>query len=87
MSASLKGKGLKKLRYDSIEHNTRINWLRKNAHLTHVNDSMEVSEDGQYITLSVLLDDVVFQRYRKEFDSEAFNEEKRGNYRQAPKGW
>ena len=81
MSADLKGKGLKKLRYDSIEHDKRMRWLRNHAHITHVNDSMEFSEDGQHITLNVLLDDVVHQRYLKEFEPETFVKEKRQKYR------
>ena len=60
MSAALKGKQLHRLTYDSIEHVERMNWLRQNAHLSHVNDSMDVSDDGQFITLEVLLDDVVY---------------------------
>ena len=60
MSAVLKGKRLFRMSYDSMEHNVRLNWLRKNAQLTDLTESMEVSPDGSIITLSVLLDDVTF---------------------------
>lgn len=76
MGATLKGKKLYKLKYDSVEHTERLNWLRKNASLEHINDTMEVSDDGRFITLAVLLDAVVFQRYLKEFEPELFKEEK-----------
>ena len=74
MSADLKGKQLYKLVYQSWEHSERFNWLRLNGHLNDISDSMEVSEDGQTITLEVLLDDVVFNRYLKEFEPEVFEE-------------
>lgn len=76
MGASLKGKKVYKLKYDSVEHTERLNWLRKNASLELVNDSMEVSDDGRFITITVLLDTVIFQRYLKEFEPELFKEEK-----------
>lgn len=60
MSADLKGKQIYKLQYDSIEHSERLNWLRQNAQLSHLNDKMEVSPDGSSITMEVLLDEVVF---------------------------
>ena len=72
MGASLKGKKIYKLKYDSMEHTERVNWLRSNARLENVNETMEVSDDGKYITLAVLLDNVVFQRYLKEFEPEMF---------------
>ena len=76
MGASLKGKKVYKLKYDSVEHTERLNWLRKNASLELVKDSMEVSDDGRFITITVLLDTVIFQRYLKEFEPELFKEEK-----------
>ena len=68
MSADLKGKQLYRLEYDSMDHSRRLNWLRNNAQLAHAEDQMEFSDDGSTITLSVLLDDVVFNRYLKEFE-------------------
>ena len=76
MSADLKGKQVFKLSYDSIEHNERINWLRRNAQISFVDDQMEVSDDGSTITLKVLLDDVIFHRYLKEFEPQLFSEHK-----------
>ena len=74
MSVTLKGKKEYHLQYDSLEHNVRLNWLKNNAELAHVDDNMEVSDDGMLITLKVLLDDVTFQRYLKEFETELFDE-------------
>lgn len=90
MSAALKGKQMHRLTYDSLEHGQRINWLRQNAainlDLERDENLMEVSEDGSQITLNVLLDPVVFQRYLKEFEPKQFGEVKkqRGS---APEGW
>ena len=49
MSAALKGKQMHKLTYDSLDHNERLNWLRKNASLDPNllgENAMEVSDDG-----------------------------------------
>ena len=73
MSADLKGKQEYHLKYDSLEHYERLNWLKSNADLAHMDDNMEVSDDGKYITLKVLLDDVTIQRYLKEFEPEMFD--------------
>lgn len=76
MSAVLKNKKLYKLEYDSIEHQTRADWLRKNASLSEITETMEVSDDGATISLELLLDDVIFQRYLKEFEPEIWAENK-----------
>ena len=86
MSADLKGKRLYKLEYASWEHGERLNWLRKNALIADITDRMEVSPDGQVIKLEVLLDDVIFNRYLKEFEPEVFAENK-SRSRKAPQGW
>ena len=87
MSASLKGKQLYKLEYLSYEHGERFKWLRQHAHLSSdISEAMEVSSDGSTIILQVLLDDVVFNRYLKEFEPEIFSE-KREKSRRAPEGW
>ena len=50
MSATLKGKQMHRLSYDSLEHVERMNWLRVNAaldpNLQGDGNLMEVSEDG-----------------------------------------
>ena len=73
MTATLKGKQLYALKYPSWEHNDRLNWLVANASVAHTGDQMvEVSEDGQEMTFEVLLDDVVYQRYLKQFEPALF---------------
>ena len=74
LSAFTKGKQEYRLKYDSLEHFERLNWLKSNADLAHMDNNMEVSDDGKYITLKVLLDDVTFQRYLKQFEPELFDE-------------
>jgi len=44
---------------------------------------MEVSPDGQVIKLEVLLDEVIFNRYLKEFEPEVFAQNK-ARSREAP---
>ena len=50
-SADLKGKQVYKLSYDSIEHNERVTWLRRNAQIQYFDDAIEVSDDGSVISL------------------------------------
>ena len=77
MAAELKGKRKYVLKYEAWEHADRIQWIMANAQLTSPPDQMQVSEDGQWFEIEVQLDDVVYQRYLKNFEPEQFAEIKR----------
>ena len=47
---------------------------------------MEVSDDGSKITIEVLIDEVVYQRYLKTFHPQQFEQAKKGRL-EAPSDW
>lgn len=49
--------------------NKRISWLYKHASITQEED---FEYDGEFISVKVLLDEVTYQRYLKEFERELF---------------
>ena len=65
------GKTLVKLQYPSWEHNERVSWLIKWAQISPPSE-FETSDDGQAITLEVMVDEVVYQQYLKKFEPEQF---------------
>ena len=65
MTTASMGKQYFTLSYDCAQHNKRIGWLYKNAGITK---EEEFLYEGDQISVKVLLDDVTYMRYLKEFE-------------------
>jgi len=69
LASALMGKKHYRLEYPCDQHNKRISWLYKHAGITQEED---FDYDGEFISVKVLLDEVTYQRYLKEFERELF---------------
>ena len=65
------GKSYINLKYPAWEHEKRVKWLLNFAKITDPTN-FEVDSESQYITMRVLMDDVVHMKYLKEFEPEEF---------------
>ena len=65
MTNTLKGKKKYQLTYQAWEHAERLEWLMKNAKIQSAPEQVGMSDDGMELTIEILLDDVVYQRYLK----------------------
>ena len=72
LSTDRMGKKMYRIEYPGVEHNRRISWLNKHASITQ---DCEFEYNGDMITISVLIDDVTYKRFLKEFERESFMQE------------
>jgi 50S ribosomal subunit-associated GTPase HflX len=63
------GKKMYRIEYPGHEHNKRISWLYKHASIAQ---DGEFEYNGNMIAINVLLDEVTYKRYLKEFESDTF---------------
>jgi hypothetical protein len=61
------GKSHYELEYPCEEHSKRISWLYKHASITEHHD---FEYEGENIKVTMLLDDIIYKRYLKEFSYE-----------------
>ena len=71
LAMAVTGKRYHTLSYPGEEHHKRMRWLSKNA---GVNEEEDFQYEGNTISVRVLLDDVAYQRYLKEFEPALFEE-------------
>ena len=67
LSASLMGKTHYVLSYKYSEHDKRSKWLRENANISQIDD-LDFDEESESITVRLLMDEVVYQKYLKQFE-------------------
>jgi len=70
LASTLMGKKYYRLEYPYDEHNKRLSWLYKHASITQDED---FEYQGDFISVKILLDEVTYQRYLKEFEREIFD--------------
>ena len=70
MTSELMGKEYYELEYPCEEHYKRISWLYKHASIT---EQQDFQYEGENIKVTMLLDEIIYKRYLKEFELE--NEE------------
>lgn len=77
------GKKLIELKYNYSEHGKVTRWLQEHANISSVGD-LEYDDKGM-ISVRVPIDDVIYQKYLKQFESEKF-EDSRVNQRGIQEG-
>lgn len=77
------GKKLIELKYNYSEHVKVTRWLQEHANISSVGD-LEYDDKGM-ISVRVPIDDVIYQKYLKQFESEKF-EDSRVNQKRNPRG-
>ena len=65
MAATCMNKQMYRLTYPCTEHNQRLSWLLKHA---AINSQQDFQYEGDFITIKVLLDDVIYHKYLKHFN-------------------
>jgi len=70
LASKVMGKKYYRLEYPYDQHNKRISWLYKHSSITQEED---FEYEGDVISVKVLLDEVTYQRYLKEFEREIFD--------------
>lgn len=69
LAVAVTGKKYRTLTYPGEQHYIRRRWLSRHG---GVNEEDDFQYDGEAISVRVLLDDVAYQRYLKEFEPELF---------------
>ena len=67
------GKEYVTLTYPAYEHEKRVKWLLNFAKITDPSN-FEVDNEGQFITMNVMMDDVIHMKYLKEFEPNTFQD-------------
>lgn len=75
MVAKIMGKSTIELQYPAWEHEIRVKWLLQHAKITDPSN-FKVDDDGSKITMNVLMDEVTYFKYLKEFEPETFKKVK-----------
>ena len=70
LAGAIMGKKHYRLEYPYDQHNKRLSWLYKHASITRDPD---FEYHGDFISVKILLDEVTYQRYLKEFEREIFD--------------
>lgn len=87
MACDRMGKKMHRIEYPGVEHNKRISWLNKYA---SISQDCEFEYLNDKIAISVLIDDVTYKRYLKEFEMDSFIQENQSKKRvkgMPPPGW
>lgn len=71
LSADIMGKKYYQLTYNQADHAKISRWLLNAANITQLDDLTYNAENSK-ITVSVLMDEILYQKYRKEFETEQF---------------
>jgi hypothetical protein len=88
LSQTLMGKKMFTLRYDAAEHEKRYSWLLKQANMSNIDD-FDFDDEG-YVIMNVIMDEVIYERYMKEFEHDIYQEMKGDKKRKRlapPPGW
>ena len=75
LSAAIMGKKPMSLRYRYQDHAKVTKWLLEHTNLSSgsVESTMEYGDDG-YITVQAPIDDIIYQKYLKQFEPERFED-------------
>ena len=69
MISRILGKNAMTLSYPAWEHEKRVKWLVMYAKISDPTN-FEVDEDGQYIHMNVMMDEVLYMKWLKDFEPE-----------------
>ena len=69
MSSERMGKKMYRIEYPGFDHTKRISWLNKYA---SISKDCEFEYIDDKIAISVLIDEVTYKRYLKEFERDSF---------------
>jgi len=69
LSQELMGKQKYTLSYNYTDHDKRYSWLLREANMSH-SDNFEFDEETGDISVSLIMDSVVYERYIKEFEKD-----------------
>ena len=75
MVQQILGKEYITIQYPAWEHEKRVKWLLNVAKITDPTN-FSVDSEGQNITMKVMMDEVIYMKYLKEFQPAEFEEQR-----------
>jgi len=74
------------LEYPAWEHEKRVKWLSTFAQISDPSN-FSVDEEGQLITMEVMIDETVYLKWLKEFEPDQFEQAKKQRKHYQPQHW